>query len=154
MNHEAILKFWFSVESKRLLCLKTGLSSCSERVKRRNGWRTDTLSIGFDHLLDQFLHYTYLNSLKAFTQDNDIFGVCVNGIEKQGSRKFSLIHRIFYYFPFHCIRKIYIIIKFSSVLIEYFMIWIYQESKSLMYTSFFKFANYYYNVIRCFGQFP
>lgn len=119
-----------------------------------NGGRIDTLAIGFDHLLDQFLHYTYPNSLKAFTQGDYIFSIYVNGIEKQGNRKLSLIQRVFYYFPFYYTRKIYIIMKFSSVLIACFMIWICQESKSLIYKSFFKFANYHYNVIRCFGQFP
>ena len=49
-------------------------------------------------------------------------------------------------------RRVFIVMKFSFMLIECFVIWIYQKSKSFVHESL-KFSNYHYNIIRCFGQF-
>ncbi len=81
--------------------------------------------------LDQFSRHVYCDSPKAFAEDDYALSIRVNGVEKHDDHKLSLIERVFYYFRC-CILKIYIIMKFRSEVIKYYLNWPYLKHKSFM----------------------
>lgn len=103
-------------------------------------------------LHDQFSRHIYRNTPLAYAQDQRALDLCLQGIQKEYDHSFSLIERVFFYFPLMHTENL----EMQATGVRAFQILVnlaFPETRGI-YENFLNYAIKHYETIKRFSRFP
>lgn len=101
---------------------------------------------------DQLSRHLYRNTAHAYVQDQKALDLCLQGIQKEYDHAFSLIERVFFYFPLMHAENL----EMQATSVRAFQILVnlaFSETRGI-YENFLDYAIKHYEIIKRFGRFP